>query len=244
MYINNISIFVAAHKQFDEYIYPMNDIYTIIYQNNLHFEHKSISLNEDEFTQRYAKLYSEGCALHYLYTHPELIKDYIVFYHYRRYFTDFINHEDKLIEYIDKYDCLVPEPTLLRCCNYGELSHNISYEPVKTFLNIIKINYPEYISDINKWKYDTIHYGYNIFGMKKENFLKMCDFCFNILSKLCEEFNLTEDKDILISPIKCNKFNKYRLIGYFLEHLTHLYYKHNFSNFYQCNLHIPNRIYK
>lgn len=233
---NNISIFIAAHRLFNEYVYPMNDMYTILCENDLSFKHNYISLNHDEFTKRYAKLYGEGCALYYLYKHPELLKDYVVFYHYRRYFTDFINNEDELINYIDKYDCLVPDAWFHPYGNYNEFVNCANEETVQKWINIIKTNYPEYSKDIEKWKKQQYQHSFNIFGMKKENFLKMCDFSFDIMEKLCKEYKLYKDEDVDNINLQLGLFDLHRLIGYFLEYTTHLYYEHNFPNLYECNL--------
>lgn len=231
--IDNLSIYIAAHKQFDESVYPLNDMYTIMYQNDLSFNHNTIHLN-DRFTKNYAKLFGEGCAMHYLYKHPKLIKDYIVFYQYGKYFRNFFNHEEDIIYLINKYGCLVSDPWIHRPDNLNVFYDDMSKSAVDIFIDILYNTYPNYIKTIEQWKISKEHYCFNIFGMKKENFLEMCNFCFKILDELCKYYNLSKDTDIYSSSIQVNKFPRERAIGYFLEHLTHLYYCYNFENKYMC----------
>lgn len=227
---NNLSIFIATHKLFNEYIYPMNDMYTIISQTDLDFDHNTISLSNDEFTKNFASFYGEGCAMHYLYEHQELIKDYIIFYQYRRYFPELINNESKIIEYIDKYGCINVLPEIYQLNNLFIFKHQINNGVVLIWLNIMKKNYPEYTDIVDDWASTRYFNNYNVFGMKKENFIEMCSFIFDVCQKLCEYFNVQKTEDIFKANIISMQFPLDRMIGFFIEQMTHIYYKYHFKN--------------
>lgn len=234
--LDNLRIFIAAHhNNFDESVFPFNDMYYIIHQNELEFKHKTIYLN-DSFTKKFSTLYSEGCAMHFLYKNPKYLKEYVVFYQYGKYFINFFNHEEDIISLIDKRGCLVSNPWIHHPNNYQQFCCDVSVDVVNVFLDIINQNYPEYSETVNEWKECQNHYCFNIFSMKKTDYLEMCEFCFTILYKLAKHYNLNSNNNIFSSDIKVNHFDKTRILGYFLEHLTHMYYKYKFKdNIFICS---------
>ena len=225
--MNNISIFISTHKDFNEYIYPLNDMYTILSQQNIFFDHNSIYLN-DEFTNKYNILYSEGCSLYYLYKNPSLINDYIVHFHYRRYFENFLNNENDIIDYINKYGCVVCEPWIHENGNLNSLYNDFGKTEVNKLLSILD-KYKEYKHAIDFWKTSKYHNCYNIFAMKKNDFLEMCHFCFEVLEIYCKMNNFNSNSDVDNLNIKCEWLDKRRICAYFLECLTNIFYLYKFG---------------
>ena len=225
---NELSIFIATHKQFDDSIFPNKSIYTILStDSNFKSSNHNVIYISNTFTKYWKEQYSEGAHMHYLYTHSNLINDYIVFYHYRRYFINFINNENKIIELINKYKCIVVEPEQSFWGTKGKLLNNINEalhvnfdeNSINIIKNIIEIDYPEifpvYLYYISSNKF----YNRNIFAMKKNDFLEMCIFVFDILNK----YKLYNDKENYCI------FGTYRFYAYLLEHLTCLFYLYKFG---------------
>ena len=250
---DNLKIFLVAHKPISNYI-PKNKKYVIIAQTkdvdnsyNDNF-HDIIDISDDEFTKDHNICYGEGCAMRYLWKHPELLPDYVCFVHYRRYFFDFVYDEDKMISTIDYHGAII-KYKVNKCHLY---SNNITgmytdhfKDDISTFIDMVGNYAPKYF---DTFFYEQLNsydkYGYNCFAMKKEHFLEMCDMCFTVLDNFDKVMKYRNNEDVLQKMVRNNseffmsyniKLMKFdlgwqrRLQGFLLEYLTELYYRYKFK---------------
>lgn len=244
--LNNdkFKIFLCAHKDIENYI-PKSKKYVIIdisgkIKND---DHEVIDISQDEFTKTHNICYSEGCAMRYLYYHPELIPDYICFGHYRRYFLDFIGKEKLIPRVIDNYGAIIKSPLDHKEYTGGFNGSDMYYDHFKddvdAFIMSIKEAAPEYWDTFkNELFMDDQQYGFNCFAMKKEDFLEMCEMCFTVLSYFDNKMNYTNNEDVynkVIENVNNHISFRYdiqwqsRVEAMFLEWLTELYYRKKFG---------------
>lgn len=125
--------------------------------------------------------------------------DAIGLVHYRRLFFDSkpynlnnvisIENVEKLLT---KYDVILPKKRNYYIeTNYSHYIHAHHQEPLDKTREIIRTNYPQYLS-----KYDQIMkrrkaHMFNMFIMKRDAFESYCTFIFGVLGKLEKNINLT-----------------------------------------------------
>lgn len=192
----NLSIFVFAHKDFE--LYPSNDVYKTVVLNE--DECKDIKLErivcqkdkDDKLKLEHS--YSEGARLHYIWKNIELPK-YIGTAHYRRYF-DFYDKVPDMDKIFTEYDGILPK------FDFGWPSVRINYECVhniKDYLHIIEIikkRFPEYLESANYVSDHDLLYPCNLFVLKRETFLKYCEFVFGVLDIFDKEMGFNTDLDV------------------------------------------------
>lgn len=238
---NNLKIFLCAHKPIKNYI-PKDERYIIIAQTkdvdnsyNDNF-HDIIDISDDEFTKNHNICWGEGCAMRYLYNHPELIPEYICFGHYRRIFLDFVGKEDYIPQYIKKYGAIIKKPFKHKK-NLEAIYKDHPKEEAKVFLQSIIETIPNYWKSFQKLAEDKNQYACNIFAMKKEDFLEMCEICFKVLDHLDKKQGYTNNEDVFNKMVKISHREhlkhgilwQRRLQGFWLEWLTDLYYRYKFG---------------
>ena len=247
-------IFLCAHKKIENYI-PKNKNYVIITQTknvdnsyNDNF-HNIIDISDDDFTKKHWRCYGEGCAMRYLWKHPDIIPEYIYFAHYRRLFEEFIGKEKFIPRYVNHYGAIINTPLnhiiTHKINNRLAMYINHHKSDVDNYVMSVKTAALEYWESFNKLLFDHYQYTYNCFIMKKENFLEMCEMCFRVLDYFDKTYGYdNNDKVILKESIEyysntndCINKTQYdynilqysRLQGFFLEWLTELYYRHKFG---------------
>ena len=254
---NNVKIFLCAHKPIENYI-PKDNRYVILDVSGTVKDdfHEVIDISQDEFVKTHNVCYSEGCALRWLWKHPEVIPDYICFGHYRRMFLDFAGKEDSIPEVVDKCGVVTMVPFKAKDWNG---SNNIKTaardhpkEEIQALISSVKtVSSEEYWDAFFDHAQDTYFYACNMFAMRKEDFLEMCEKCFQVLDYFDRLQGYKNNEDVF------RKMQKYshrrhlmfginwqsRLQGFLLEYLTDSYYRYKFdiNKWYRAKIGIPDQ---
>lgn len=240
--MNNLKIFICAHKPIENEI-PKGKEYVIVAQNNSIRDdsHEVIYLTNDEFTQKHWRCYGEGCAMRYLWKHPELLPDYVGLAHYRRFFVDLIGKENNIPTIVNKRGAIVMLPFLHKgTFKYDNWTAQITdhFEEDATALrNVVQDLYPKFAKTYREMLWDNKQYGCNMFIMKKEDFLEMCDICFTILDEFDKRMNYADNNAVYKKIIHRHRRQRIhggiewqsRLQGFYLEWLTDAYYRYKFN---------------
>lgn len=248
-------IFLCAHKPIENYI-PRNKKYVIIdvtgkvdnsYNDNFH---EILNISNDDFVKNHNVCYGEGCVLKYLYTHPEILPDYVCCGHYRRYFIEFAGVERHIPRVVDEYNAIIKTPynfttkrhkTNISIANWH---HNKKY--IDILISSIRELYPDFYKYFTEFANDKYFYACNCFAMKKEDFLEMCEICFNILNNFDRKLKFKNNDDVLKDLINLSHTHhlfwnldwQRRLQGFLLEYLTDSYYRYKWGvdNCYKSEL--------
>lgn len=250
--IDKYQIFLCAHKPIENYI-PNNKHYTIIDVNGTVKDDSRniIDISQDEFTKTHNVCYSEGCAMRWLWKHPEVIPDYIVFGHYRRMFLDFANGNEIFItRWIDNKGAIIQTP-FIHTSNISDMYKDHPKDDIDIFIQIVKELTPEYYNAFQEYLSDTNQYACNCFAMKKEHFLEMCEFCFKVLDEFDKRQGYKNNDSVMRKMIKNSHTNhlrfginwQRRLQGFLLEYLTDTFYRYKFGveNCRKCDCGIPDK---
>ena len=193
-----IEILVAAHKKF-----PMPDKkgYLPILVGAVKNYKPGIEYQRDDEGENISAKnpnYNELTAVYWAWKNLKDV-DAIGLVHYRRLFFDSkpynlnnvisIENVEKLLT---KYDVILPKKRKYYIeTNYSHYIHAHHQEPLDKTREIIRTNYPQYLS-----KYDQIMkrrkaHMFNMFIMKRDAFESYCTFIFGVLGKLEKNINLT-----------------------------------------------------
>ena len=232
-----LKIFIMTHKDFTNYRY--NPAYIIVADDESQlknkYELKTIFATKGKLYNM-KTAYSEMSKLYYiyqLYKKGIISSKYVGINHYRRYFafTDNIPNPDEIFK---KYDAIIGYPYIKkngmkfqyclrhRCENYDEI------------IDVIKDIKPEYYNMALNVSNETTVYLNNMFIMKKEDFLKYCEFIYDVLFEFDRRHNFTNDDDVLNYVKKYFKENQVisiqqRIQGYLCERIANIFYYQNFK---------------
>lgn len=239
---DDIKIFLCAHKPIENYI-PNSSKYVILAQNRsvVDEKHEIIYMDDYDFAKTHSVCYSEGCAMRYLYDHPDIIPEYMAFGHYRRMFLQFAGTEKHYVKFIDMYGAIIKTP-----CNHYNSAYKSNmasmyyYHPkddTKAFIKSVKEAAPEYWKTFTQLLIDTHQYQCNIFAMKKKHFLEMAEMCFRVLDHYDRKRGYKNNEDVYNKMVKDPFVKNHRLDvnwhsrlqGFWLEWLTELYYRQKFG---------------
>lgn len=175
--------------------------------------------------------YNELTAVYWAWKNLKDI-DAIGLVHYRRLFFDSkpynlnnvisIENVEKLLT---KYDVILPKKRNYYIeTNYSHYIHAHHQEPLDKTREIIKMNYPQYLS-----KYDQVMkrrkaHMFNMFIMKRDAFESYCTFIFSVLGKLEKKVNLTE-----------YSVQEKRVFGYISELLMDVWLETNAFSYVELN---------
>lgn len=144
-----------------------------------------------------------------------------------------------------KHDVILPEHYnfTTTIANHYRYCHNI--EDLNLLANAVKERYPEYSETVQKCFYKNNHfYSNNLFVMRREDFLRFCEFTYNILKDICNAYGITsyEDcvkrveehkKDYLKAmpnfPQNSSVEYQSRFLAYMIERLTNVFIMKNFK---------------
>ena len=226
-----IEILVAAHKKF-----PMPDkkgYLPVLVGAAKNYEPGIEYQRDDEGENISAKNpnYNELTAIYWAWKNLKDI-DAIGLVHYRRLFFDSkpynlnnvisIENVEKLLT---KYDVILPKKRNYYIeTNYSHYIHAHHQEPLDKTREIIKMNYPQYLS-----KYDQVMkrrkaHMFNMFIMKRDAFESYCTFIFSVLGKLEKKVNLTE-----------YSVQEKRVFGYISELLMDVWLETNAFSYVELN---------
>lgn len=235
---NNIKIYVICHK---DYYIPSINFLRGLQVGTVFSDKKFINMYQDnDGNDNISYLNKSYCELTGQYWVWKNSKSNIVgFFHYRRYLKFFSNSEkpyiiekkpdtDKLIGYgykessinkiFEKYDLIVPYPEKMYKNVYQHYidAQNHYKKDIDIIIKIVKENYPEMKSAMEKYLNNENSYFGNIYIMKWNIFDKYMQWLFSILL----EFDvLKEDKKYNIQAKRVDGYLAERLFGIYLTHL-------------------------
>ena len=245
---NNLDIFISTHTNFE--VGVKNDSYKIMSCKNIEFDtNLNVLYDNIEYNKKHNVVdsiiewdhfYSELTTMYWVWKNYE-IKDYIGLCQYRRYFG-FFDDVPNMDEIFECFDVILPIPYTFNCTvkQQYELFHNI--KDINMIIQIISEDYPEYNEDCESVLSNNIFYTSNMFIMKKNDFIKCCEFIFGVINSYLERNNLLSLKDIEIKvsnewhgygkPFYPNNTLWYqsRIGGFLAERLLNIFIRHNFKN--------------
>jgi hypothetical protein len=225
---NNIDIFIGTQKTFEPKV--TNDAYKIIVgnheiENNSNLELidcKHESVLDDKF-------YSELYMLDYISKNYPL-KDYVGFCHYRKYFN-FLDNIPNIDETLKQYDAIVAKPLTYKYSVYEQYKKCHNIEDVEIIRNIIHEKFNDYEKAFDVFFKGKLMLPYNMFIMKREDFLEYIEFISKVLNEYLKvvgtdiEKRIEENKDKYLKSFTPNNTveYQYRIGGYLAERLTNVF---------------------
>lgn len=218
---NNLDIFICTHKEFKPVVH--NSCYKIINAN---------SINND-MTDNGIKgsFYSE--ILSYLYVNKNYtLKDYIGFCSYRKYFS-FMDNIPNMTYIFKDFEVITTTPLVLNCSvkKHYDKCHNA--DDLKIVEEIIREKYQEYYDTFQLFVNSNKISPCNMFIMKKEDFVRYCNFIEGVLNEYLTVIGWDIEKRIRNNKaiyLRNNTFEyQYRIGGYLAERLTNVFILNNFK---------------
>ena len=232
---DKLDIFIGTHKTFEPKV--TNEVYKIIVGNH-QIENKSnlelINCKHEEALDD--RFYSEIYMLKWLADNYKL-KDYVGFCHYRK-IWGFMDNIPNLDEIFKKYEIIAGKQIKVPRSNREQyrLCHNI--EDLYILSGIISELYPDYVKTWNTFLNDNKMFPYNMFIMKREEFLEYINFIKTILDKYVEVVGdkifkrIYDNYEHYIKRYYPNSDveYQYRIGGYLAERLTNIWILKNHTN--------------
>lgn len=234
---SNLDIFICTHKDFKQVV--NNKLYQVINSKDINKKYNGL---DDKF-------YSELFQYFYIAENYRL-KDYIGFCHYRRYFS-FMDDVPNMNEIFKTNDVVVGKPKSYNVSVkqfYGSC-HNI--EDFDIIENIIKEKYSDYYNTFERYVNQKMFIPYNMFIMKKEDFLIYIKFIKDVLDEYLKIVGTDIYKRIEDNKDKYLKKNypnntveyQYRIGGYLAERLTGVFICKHFKRARCYNIKITEKKY-
>jgi len=193
----DIKILVAAHKP---YRMPEDEIYLPIHVGR--FAKESIGYIGDDTGDNISGKNAYYCELTAIYWAWKNLKaDYIGLAHYRRHFSfkkksgkwDSVLNGKEAAALCGRYDVIVPNKrSYFIETNYSHYVHAHGKKSLDTAVDIIKSDYPEYAVSCDIFMNRTQAHMFNMFIMKRELFLKYCEWIFGVLFKVESKLGVAE----------------------------------------------------
>jgi len=231
--MKDLDIFIGTHKDFTKKV--NDESYKVIVGNHKlstvtdYIDCKHNELLDDKF-------FSEIYMLSWIAKNVEL-KKYVGFCHYRRYFS-FMDKIPNMDAIFSLYDVVMGKK--LRFLNTIEkqyaLCHNV--DDLMIVRGIIKDKYEDYLETFDNFMKSKTMYPYNMFIMKKEDFLEYMDFIKGVLDEYVSivgtdiEKRISENKEKYLKnfyPSSTEEY-QYRIGGYLAERLTNVFVLKKFNN--------------
>lgn len=229
---NNLTIYVCAHKNFDESIVPKTN-HQIIYRD------KCNNLVKENFDN----CFSEGMQIYEIYQNINL-PDYVGICHYRRYFD--VEDYSKLIDDFNNYDIIVGSPIQFgHMTIYEQYSNCLMEKDLRICGAIIKKYYPEYLQDFCDVMNGHEMYICNMMIIDRDRFKSYCNWVYDILFKYLKYRKFENDDDVILwceankdkipninkgeetpNYFKTPKYNA-RICGHIMERLMNVWIRHN-----------------
>lgn len=222
-------IYVVTHKNFN---YKLKDNYIPIQVGKTNTGNQLPYISDDT-GDNISEKNSNYCELTAIYWIWKNVSDYenIGIVHYRRYFVYGI--KSKLVDdyYIDKYlkeyDVILPYEYVTESNVYNHFINSTSGRE-KDLINLRKVISEEYPNYINDYDYimnsKSISYC-NMFIMSKNNFVRYCEWLFDILFALEK-----------ITDLSGYTKQEQRIYGFLSEFLLNVWVKHNKMKVKHCSM--------
>ena len=231
-----VKIFIMTHKDFRNYRY--NPAYTIVFAGKSQLKRKynlNVLYANSSKLNKMNRAYGEMSQLYYiyeLYKKGTLSSKYVGLNHYNKYFSfyDKIPNLDKIFKNYDVI-LLYPFHTISMKYQFCRAHPCSTYNQVMKIIQQIK---PEYYKTAKRVSKSKKIYLKNLFIMKKQDFLKFCEFVFDVLFEFDRRNNLTSDEDVLnyVNRIYNDGKKHYfqsRLQGFLSERIGNIFIYHNFK---------------
>jgi hypothetical protein len=244
---NNLDIFILAYKPFKQCV--NNKCYKVVSCTDETIETNLPVLLETDFVNNdnnnidsivdLNKFYSELTSTYWLWKNYNL-NDYVGVCHYRRYF-DFMDNIPNMDEIFQEHDVILPKPLIFpySVTTHYKTCHNL--KDIMLMTEIVNDLYPEYQEDTENVLNGNIFYPCNIFIMKKNDFIKYCDFIFSVVNEYLQRLNVKNMEEMenyvmqnwsdYYKPFYPNNtlFYQVRIGGFLAERLLNIFVKHNFT---------------
>ncbi len=187
----DVKIIVAAHKKYEM---PRYDCYLPV---QVGAEGKDdIGFTPDNTGDNISDKNAAFCELTGLYWAWKNLKcDYLGLAHYRRHFKekDGIMSDNTVKSLLKKTDIILPKKRKYYIENlYSHYVHTLHPEPLDATRDILAEHYPEYLPEFDALKKRTSAHMFNMYVMKKDISDKYCEWLFDILFQLEEQFKTAE----------------------------------------------------
>lgn len=213
-----LDIFICTHKNFKPLV--SNPIYKIINSSNI---------DNDTWNGLNGSFYSEIMSYFYI-ANNYPIKEYVGFCHYRKYWK-FLNEIPDIDKLINEHEVIAAKR--IKFSNsirrQYKLCHNI--EDLYVVSGILAEKYHNYVNVWNSFLDGDLMFPYNMFIMKKEEFLDYIKFMRTILDEFVDIIGKNIEKRIYDNYEKYIKdfspndeiWYQYRIGGYLAERLTNVW---------------------
>ena len=214
----NLSIFICTHKDFEQVVFSSR--YKVV--DNRYLKDKEINGLTDKF-------YSE-ILTYYNVAKYEYLSKYVGFCHYRRYFN-FLDNIPNIDETLKQYDAIVAKPLSFKDSVYEQYKRCHNIEDVEIVRNIIHEKFNDYEKAFDVFFKGKLMLPYNMFIMRREDFLEYIEFVKNVLDEYLKvvgtdiEKRIEENKDKYLKSFSPNNTveYQYRIGGYLAERLTNVF---------------------
>jgi len=202
----DIKIIVATHKP---YMMPKDEMYIPVHVGREISENwqgsaleKYIGDNTGENISSKNRNYCELTALYWAW--KNLSAEYVGLAHYRRHFRgskggdkwQAILSKNQAEELLAKYDIILPnQRNYFIETTYDQYIHAHHRQDLDKTLEIIKRDYPAYVSAWNKVMKSTKGHRFNMFVMKKDVFDRYMEWMFDVLFKLEQVLDISDYSD-------------------------------------------------
>ena len=237
----NVDIFICTHKDFDA---PTDSVYKIVCGEGELNERYDIPVltdclgkNPETFPKKHG--YCECSKMNFVRRNVHL-KDFVGFAHYHRYLDLKVGGElVDIPSLFSRFDIII------RPGNVVPYSARLLYDACHFIEHLDKAitigcdMFPDYRCDLLKLdSVPMILYYNNVFVMRKDDFLSLCDFCFGILSEFDAFYGFKTDADIekwVTENIArktsgdCRIEYQSRVEGFLFERLLSVFVNHNYD---------------
>lgn len=239
---NNITIFIATHKDFEEKV-SNRKVYKIITDDEFTLKNKYyievIPTNENNHLYQKKIGYSELSKYYYIWKNYKPLPKYIGFCHYRRYYS-FYNDVPNMDEIFSKHDVILNQEDYGNGPIYESFTGLVFRPDMKEVVEeIIKEKFPLMYETANKFMNGNKGHWCNIFIMKREDFLEYGNFVFTVLEEYDRRRNINTNEDI--KKYMLDNWDKYmnhkmsfsynvRHEAFIAELLSNIFYNYQFKN--------------
>lgn len=260
----NVDIFVYSHKPFTPIV--TNHVFKVL--TNSHAPAKDFNTDLEIFRDYVGDnisdknlMFNEYSGFYWLWKNYPL-KDYIGMNHYSRYYTCLDNLPD-INQVFETHSIILNKPVDFKSGMWGNLPKEATssnrgwyayWHNEKDFdllKEIIQDKFPEYMDGWERMENASYCYNSSMFIMKREDFLKYCDFIFTVLDEIrirrgfwtsddCRKYVIEHKEEYIHNP------NGYydvemqsRIVGYLAERAMNAYMMHGENSFEKNALIIP-----
>lgn len=215
---DNLDIFICTHKDFKPLV--SNPVYKIVNSSNI---------DNDTWNELKGSFYSEIMSYFYIAKNYPL-KDYVGFCHYRKYW-EFMDKIPDIEYLISKYGVITARRLSMKKIIKKQYAFCHNIEDLYIIGGILAEKYPSYVDSWNEFLNDNKLFPYNMFIMKREEFLEYIKFMENILDEFVNIIGKDVEKRIYDNYEKYMKdfspnnevWYQYRIGGYLAERLTNVW---------------------